>query len=98
MCGILAVCDPLKRSGDAAGIERGLASMEHRGPDARGAWRSPDGIMTLGHTRLSIIDLETGDQPIANEDGTLHVVVNGEFYDFETIRASLESRGHVSRT
>jgi len=52
----------------------------------------------LGHTRLSIIDLCTGDQPLTNEDESLHVVVNGEFYDFERIRGELEARGHRFRT
>jgi asparagine synthase (glutamine-hydrolysing) len=54
--------------------------------------------VSLGHTRLSIIDLATGDQPLSNEDGSIHLVVNGEFYDFEEIRAHLESRGHRFRT
>lgn len=54
--------------------------------------------MGLGHSRLSIIDLTGGDQPLANEDGSLHLVVNGEFYDFERIRADLQQRGHTLRT
>jgi asparagine synthase (glutamine-hydrolysing) len=56
------------------------------------------GRVGLGHARLAIIDLDTGDQPLENEDGQLHVVVNGEFYDFERIRAELEARGHRFRT
>jgi asparagine synthase (glutamine-hydrolysing) len=52
----------------------------------------------LGHTRLSIIDLTTGDQPIANEDDSLHIIVNGEFYDFERQRHELEQRGHHFQT
>jgi asparagine synthase (glutamine-hydrolysing) len=52
----------------------------------------------LGHARLAIIDLDTGDQPLTNEDEQLHVVVNGEFYDFERIRADLEARGHQFRS
>ena len=59
---------------------------------------APDCRAALGHTRLSIIDLATGDQPISNEDGTIHIVVNGEFYDFERTRAELEGRGHRFRT
>jgi asparagine synthase (glutamine-hydrolysing) len=59
---------------------------------------SSDCRVGLGHTRLSIIDLTTGDQPIANEDGTIHIVVNGEFYDFERTRGELEARGHRFRT
>jgi asparagine synthase (glutamine-hydrolysing) len=52
----------------------------------------------LGHTRLSIIDLATGDQSIASEDERVHIVVNGEFYDFERQRHELEKRGHHFRT
>jgi len=75
-----------------------MASLHHRGPDGRQHWTSSDCRVALGHTRLSIIDLTTGDQPIANEDGTIHIVVNGEFYDFERIRGELEARGHRFRT
>jgi len=59
---------------------------------------SHDCRAALGHTRLSIIDLSTGDQPISNEDRTVHIVVNGELYDFEKKRAELEARGHRFRT
>jgi asparagine synthetase B (glutamine-hydrolysing) len=52
----------------------------------------------LGHARLSIIDLTTGDQPIANEDERLRIVVNGEFYGYETIQKELERAGHKLRT
>ncbi len=57
-----------------------------------------DRTVGLGHARLSIIDLHTGDQPIASEDGRCVIVVNGEFYDFERIRSDLEARGHIFRT
>jgi len=57
-----------------------------------------DGLGGLGHARLSIIDLATGDQPIASEDESLRIVANGEFYGFEKIREELESQGHVFRT
>jgi asparagine synthase (glutamine-hydrolysing) len=97
MCGIFAIRDPLGR-GAKQQVERALAVLHHRGPDARRVWESPDRTMTLGHTRLSIIDLETGDQPLSNEDGSIQVIVNGEFYDFEAIREQLESRGHRFRT
>jgi asparagine synthase (glutamine-hydrolysing) len=79
-------------------VEAGTAALHHRGPDGRAQWISSDGRVALGHTRLSIIDLATGDQPISNEDGSIHIVVNGEFYDFERIRAELESRGHRFKT
>jgi asparagine synthase (glutamine-hydrolysing) len=96
MCGITAV---FSRSAIAPETVRdGMASLHHRGPDGRQHWMSKDGRVALGHTRLSIIDLATGDQPISNEDGTVHIVVNGELYDFERIRAELEARGHRFRT
>ena len=75
-----------------------MESLRHRGPDARGAWVSSNRRVALGHTRLSIIDLETGDQPITNETGRIHIIANGEFYDFERQRSELESLGHVFRT
>jgi asparagine synthase (glutamine-hydrolysing) len=64
----------------------------HRGPDSRGIHRS-NGV-TLGIQRLRVIDLKTGDQPIYNEDRTVAVVLNGEIYNFQELRADLERRGH----
>src|SRR6516225_11286069 len=101
MCGIVAVCDSNASSHPVPALEavrRGLATLQHRGPDAQRDWNSADLLVALGHARLSIIDLAGGDQPLANEDQSIHAVVNGEFYDFERIRASLQSRGHCFRT
>ena len=97
MCGITAV---LSRRAciDPQTVHAGLTSLHHRGPDGRQHWMASDGRVALGHTRLSIIDLATGDQPISNEDRTVHIVVNGEFYDFERIRSELKARGHCFRT
>lgn len=67
-------------------------TIAHRGPDGEGYYANRG--ITLGHRRLSIIDLETGDQPIYNEDGTIAVVYNGEIYNFRELRAELEKRGH----
>src|ERR1700693_2237803 len=72
------------------------ATLVHRGPDRFGAFS--DGDIALAARRLSIIDLETGDQPIANEDGTLHVVQNGEIYNYRELRRELERAGHHFRT
>ena len=97
MCGIAAFFSTDKRI-SAERLKRATHSLHHRGPDSHGAWLSPNQRVGLGHTRLSIIDLTTGSQPIANEDDRIHIVVNGEFYDFERQRRELERRGHLFRT
>ena len=97
MCGIAAFFSRDKRL-SAQKLKRATNSLHHRGPDSQGAWLSPNQRVGLGHARLSIIDLKTGDQPIANEDDRLHIVVNGEFYDFERQRRELEQRGHRFQT
>jgi len=69
-------------------------ALRHRGPDANGIKSWPQA--TLVHTRLSIIDLTpAGAQPMANEDGTVWTVFNGEIYNHREIRRDLEARGHV---
>src|SRR4051812_27745989 len=77
-------------------LARMTDSMIHRGPDARGEYI--DGNLGLGHRRLSIIDLAGGDQPIANEDGSVIVVFNGEIYNYAGLAATLSARGHQFRT
>jgi asparagine synthase (glutamine-hydrolysing) len=67
-------------------------TLVHRGPDSDGMHVA--GPVGLAARRLSIIDLETGDQPIGNEDGTVHVVQNGEIYNYRELRARLEGAGH----
>ena len=71
-------------------------AVTHRGPDAAGYFHAPG--IGLGHRRLSIIDLATGDQPMGNEDGQVQVVFNGEIYNFAEVRAELLARGHRFRT
>ena len=71
--------------------------ITHRGPDEAGVFI--DRNVGLGHRRLSIVDLATGQQPMTNaEDGTLHITYNGEIYNYADYRESLESRGHVYAT
>lgn len=97
MCGIAALFSrghPVS----AKALKHAVDALRHRGPDHQGVWVSNDERVGLGHARLSIIDLTTGDQPIASEDGRIHIIVNGEFYDFERQRRDLESRGHRFRT
>jgi len=81
---------------DPERVARMSATLVHRGPDSAG--ELADGPAALAARRLSIIDLETGDQPIANEDGTLHVVQNGEIYNYRELRRELERAGHSFRT
>ncbi len=71
-------------------------ALSHRGPDAAGVFC--DGVAAIANRRLSIIDLAGGDQPIANEDGTVHVVQNGEIYNYRELKEELEGKGHQFRT
>jgi asparagine synthase (glutamine-hydrolysing) len=97
MCGIVGMFSPTGAIGSEE-LHRATQRLTHRGPDGQRTWLDPDHRVGLGHARLSIIDLATGDQPIASEDGRLHIVVNGEFYDFERIQEELTRRGHRLRT
>ena len=95
MCGICGIA-----STNGSKITDRVAAMSatlvHRGPDSFGEFS--DGDVALAARRLSIIDLETGDQPVANESGTLHVVQNGEIYNYRELRRELERAGHSFRT
>lgn len=73
-----------------------LLDLKYRGPDERSI--AELGNVILGHTRLSIIDLDTGSQPIFNEDETIAVILNGEIYNYRELRKNLQSRGHVFRS
>ena len=97
MCGIAGVIftDPA-RPASAGQLHAMCEVMRHRGPDDEGLWQGPGA--GLGMRRLSIIDLAGGRQPIANEDGSLRVVLNGEIYNFQELRQGLLARGHRFRT
>jgi asparagine synthase (glutamine-hydrolysing) len=97
MCGIVAMY-AAAGSVSADALQRATLRLSHRGPDQQRTWLAKDGRVGLGHARLSIIDLMTGDQPIAGEDESLQIVANGEFYDFERTQRDLEHRGHRLRT
>ncbi|WP_198344996.1 asparagine synthase (glutamine-hydrolyzing) [Mycobacterium sp. JS623] len=71
-----------------------LKFLEHRGPDGAGISMSSDGEWTLGHTRLSIIGLNNGSQPMSSPDGAVHMVVNGEFHGYREIRERLREDGY----
>jgi asparagine synthase (glutamine-hydrolysing) len=94
MCGIAGIFDTSGAPVEGALVERMNRSIAHRGPDGDGVYLS-DGL-GLGHRRLAIIDLsEAADQPMANEDGTVVIVFNGEIYNYLELRSQLAAKGHV---
>ena len=91
MCGICGIVSA--RGGvDPAELAAMNAKLVHRGPDSEGTFL--DGSVGIAARRLSIIDLETGDQPLANEDGSVRVAQNGEIYNYRELRAELAAKGH----
>ncbi|ORX62277.1 glutamine-hydrolyzing asparagine synthase, partial [Hesseltinella vesiculosa] len=79
-------------------LQASLKSIDHRGPDSTGTYVSPFGRCALGHARLSIIDLEGGQQPLSSQNGKIHAVVNGELYDHDRLSEELRQKGHVFKT
>jgi len=108
MCGITgAIWTHPKLEIDATTLQKMTDVIRHRGPDDRGNYHSEFRLqppyeampgVALGFRRLSIIDLDTGNQPISNEDGSIWVVFNGEIYNYTTLRRRLEGAGHSFRT
>ncbi len=92
MCGICGFCFPDKRPVDHDILTKMASALQHRGPDDEGYYTGAG--VALGHRRLSIIDLDTGQQPIHNEDKTIYVVFNGEIYNFPELKKELEKKGH----
>ena len=102
MCGITGIYAYGWNDASRADVVRMRDAMQHRGPDDADAWVSGGaevGRIALGHRRLSIVDLSAaGRQPMANEDGSIRIVFNGEIYNHEELRPELISRGHVYRS
>ncbi len=101
MCGIVGLATSGASEDASTGVRGGLTALAHRGPDACGIQSVTAGSVTciLGATRLRIIDLSIeADQPLANEDGTVRVVYNGELYNFRELQVDLERSGHRFRT
>ena len=94
MCGIAGAV--AFGAGAAGRSGEQLTCMAHRGPDAEGVFERGPGW--VGQTRLAIIDVPNGDPPIANEDGTVGVALNGEIYNYRQLRSDLRARGHALRT
>jgi asparagine synthase (glutamine-hydrolysing) len=112
MCGLAGMLTGRPDSCVGVAVETMTDALVHRGPDGFGFWRlagdqaglcardelrAPADVV-LGHRRLSIVDLEAGDQPMLNDDGTVCVVYNGEIYNHPELRRELEQRGHRYRT
>ena len=98
MCGIAGILS-LRDGSESPSLEQlslMVGVLRHRGPDGCGAYR--DSRVGLGHARLSVIDLTTGQQPLSNEDGSLWIVFNGEIFNYLELRAELEALGHRFRT
>jgi asparagine synthase (glutamine-hydrolysing) len=98
MCGIVGIIGSTERPAALEDVRRMCAAIVHRGPDDEGVYLGNNGRVGLGMRRLSIIDIETGHQPVRNEDGSVWVVFNGEIYNFRELRRELEGRGHTFYT
>jgi len=102
MCGITGAIWTDNRKSVSRHVLKNMTNvLEHRGPDGQGFhWEQPSGRpgVALGHQRLSVIDVAGGQQPLSNEDESVWVVFNGEIYNYEELRLSLESAGHRFRT
>jgi asparagine synthase (glutamine-hydrolysing) len=96
MCGVCGIFDLRGEAADAGLVRKMAAALLHRGPDGDGF--HVRGRIALGHRRLSIIDLDGGAQPIANEDDSVHIVFNGEIYNFIELRDELARKGHRFKT
>lgn len=95
MCGICGFVTE-KGSANTELVRHMAATLRSRGPDEEGFY--VEGPVALGHRRLSIIDLESGHQPITNENAAIWIVFNGELYNFKELRAELEAHGHTFAT
>lgn len=99
MCGIAGLWSPFEPSrADRAVAQEMAARLHHRGPDGQGFHIDEKGGLAMAHTRLSIIDLNTGDQPIYDEEAGLTLTANGEFYDYKRLRGLLRTDGYTFNT
>ncbi len=97
MCGIAGYYRlPVAPEARRGLLARMIGTLAHRGPDGNGTY--VDGDVGLAHARLSIIDIDGGQQPMCNEDGTVWITFNGEIFNYVELRAELIARGHVFKT
>ena len=93
MCGICGFVG----QGNQENIDSMVSALNHRGPDAQGTW-SNDRDVFLGHTRLAIIDLQLGQQPMLSHNQQFVISFNGEIYNFRELRSELEGKGHIFKS
>src|SRR5918999_6028318 len=96
MCGICGLVSANGRPADRALVEEMASTLFHRGPDSGGVFA--ENGTAIAARRLAIIDLQTGDQPLSNEDGTVTVVQNGEIYNYRELHRELRRSGHRFRS
>jgi asparagine synthase (glutamine-hydrolysing) len=98
MCGINMILKKDRSPAEREEIARMCSAISHRGPDGAGYALLDGGALAFGHVRLSIIDLQEGDQPLYNEDGAVCIIFNGEIYDYRLLREELIDQDHCFRT
>lgn len=102
MCGIVGYVNSACSFGMTGVLHKMADVIAHRGPDDDGFYQTKSGdgqhAIGLGHRRLAIIDLDSGHQPMGNEDGSIQIVFNGEIYNFQELRKELIARGHQFKT
>lgn len=100
MCGIYGMVaeSPRRHEDLISRVDRGMARLKHRGPDGAGSWVDPDGWAALGHVRLSIIDVETGAQPMTSVCGRYTIAYNGEVFNYLELRRELGESQFVTRS
>ena len=96
MCGVAGVVDFKGKSNNTSAVESMLRAISYRGPDESGIYRSP--LATVGSVRLSIIDVEGGQQPLSDPSGRYWIVFNGEIFNYKELRLDLEKRGNIFKT
>src|ERR1035437_1137873 len=96
MCGISGIIDYNGKENNRSVVELMLRSISYRGPDECGIYHSP--FATLGNVRLSIIDIEGGQQPLSDLSGRFWIVFNGEIFNYKELREDLEKKGNTFKT
>ena len=96
MCGIGGIIDYNCKENSRVNVESMLRSISYRGPDESGIYHSP--FATLGNVRLSIIDIEGGQQPLCDLSGRYWIVFNGEIFNYKELRIDLEKKGNAFKT